>query len=109
MSEPNHIWVLCEINYPSGSKRLSVFSARLFGSGAAIRGHILHTLRARSYRVLADKKVRMSHYLSFSTGPSEIITGDDGTRLRDAVNERLADGWRLASSCRVRPEVHTCE
>lgn len=98
MSELNHIWVLCEVNYPHGTKRLSVFSARLFGSGGDIRAHILHTLRARSYRVLADKKVHMKYYLRFSTGPSEDITGDDGTRLREAVNEHLADGWKLAIS-----------
>ena len=94
----NHIWVLCEINYPHWTKRLSVLSARLFGSGGAINAHIFHTLKARSYRVLADKKVHLKYHMRLSTGSSEDITGDDGTRLREVVNEKIADGWRLAIS-----------
>ena len=88
MREYDHIWALCEIETRHGYRKIVVLGTQLFGGHGSLEAYALHVMRAKSYRLLAEKHVRMQIGLSLRTGPVEDVTGDDGTKRREIVEKR---------------------
>ena len=98
MREYDHIWALCEIETKHGYRQIVVLGAQLFGGHGSLEAYALHVMRAKSYRLLAEKHVRMQIGLSLRTGPVEDVTGDDGTKRREIVEKYLDQGYKLIIS-----------
>ena len=95
MREYDHIWALCEIETRHGYRKIVVLGTQLFGGHGSLEAYALHVMRAKSYRLLAEKHVRMQIGLSLRTGPVEDVTGDDGTKRREIVEKYLDQGYKL--------------
>lgn len=98
MREHDHIWALCEIETRHGHRKIVVLGAPLFGGHGRLEAYAFHVIRAKSYRLLAEKHVRMQIGLSLRTGPVEDITDDDGTKRREIVEKYLEQGYKLIIS-----------